>query len=112
MDLSDQEAPIQVDEVWAAIKAMSSDRAPRPDGFTGAFYKTAWPIIQTEVMESIEAFSFGNTRNMGKMNIALVALLPKKVSASSPSDYRPITMIHSFEVNLQNFGAAPRTKTQ
>jgi hypothetical protein len=75
---------------------MPSDRAPGPDGFTGAFYKTVWPIIQTEVMEAIEASSFGNTRNMGKMNNTLVALLPKKVSASSPSDYRPIKMIHSF----------------
>jgi hypothetical protein len=47
-------------------------------------------------MEAIEAFSFGNTRNMRKMNSALVALLPKKVSASNPSNYRPITMIHIF----------------
>ena len=41
LDMADQEAPIAADEVWAAIKAMPSDRAPGPDGFTGVFYKTA-----------------------------------------------------------------------
>ena len=96
LDLSDQEAPMQANEVWAAIKAMPSDRAPGPDGFTGAFFETAWPVIQNEVMEAIEVFSIGNTWNMGRLNSALVALLPKKVGANSPSDFRPITMIHSF----------------
>ena len=75
---------------------MSSDRAPGPDGFTGAFYKTAWPIIQQEFMDTIQAFTDGNTWNMGKLNSALVALLPMKVGANTPADFRPITMIHSF----------------
>lgn len=44
-NLEDQEAPINAEEVWAAIKAMPSDRAPGPDGFTGAFYKSVWPLI-------------------------------------------------------------------
>jgi len=33
---------------------------------------------------------------MGKLNSALVTLLPKKIGASCPGDFRPITMIHSF----------------
>jgi hypothetical protein len=60
---------------------MPSDRAPGPDGFTRAFYKTAWPIIQNEVMEAIEAFMLGNTRHLQKLNSVLVALLPKKAGA-------------------------------
>lgn len=96
LHLEDQEAPIDVDEVWAAIKAMPSDRAPGPDGFTGAFYKSAWPIIRQEVMDAIQAFTAGQTRNLQRLNSALIVLLPKRVGVNCLTDFRPITMIHSF----------------
>jgi len=47
-------------------------------------------------MEAVHAFELGNTRNMNRLNNALIVLLPKKVGANCPSDFRPITMIHSF----------------
>lgn len=87
---------ISTEEVWAAIRAMPSDRAPGPDGFTGAFYKTSWPLIHQNVMDAVHAFEQGSTRSLGRLNNALIALLPKKVGASCPADFRPITMIHSF----------------
>ena len=93
IDLSDQQVPLSADEAWAAIKAMPSDRAPGPEGFTGAFYKAAWHIIQPKIMAAVQAFTDGNCRNMGKLNSALVTLLPKKIDASCPGDFRPITMI-------------------
>lgn len=79
LNLDDLEAPIQGAEVWAAVKALPSDRAPGPDGFTGAFYKSAWPIIQQEVMEAIHAFSVGETRNLRRLNSSLTVLLPKRL---------------------------------
>lgn len=96
MDLTDLEVPFGQDEVWAAIRALPSDKAPGPDGFTGAFYKSAWPIIKPELMEAIQAFAAGDHRSLGRLNSALVALLPKKIDTSSPANFRPITMIHSF----------------
>jgi hypothetical protein len=47
-------------------------------------------------MDAVQAFEQGNTRSMDRLNNALIALLPKKVGASYPSDFMPITMIHSF----------------
>lgn len=47
-------------------------------------------------MEAIQAFTSGNNRNMTRLNSALIVLLPKKVGANCPADFRPITMIHSF----------------
>lgn len=96
IDLAEQEEGIGADEVWAAIKSMPSDRVPGPDGFNEIFYKTAWPIIKPEIMEAIQVFYAGNNRNFHKLNTALVVLLPKKIGASCPADFRPITMIHSF----------------
>jgi len=82
--------------VWAAIQAMPGDKAPGPDGFTGAFYKSTWHLIRLEVMEAIQAFTQHETRSMHRLNNALIVLLPKKVGASPPGDFRPITMVHSF----------------
>jgi hypothetical protein len=44
----------------------------------------------------MQAFELGNARGMDHLNNALITLLPKKVGASCPSDFRPIMMIHSF----------------
>ena len=96
LNLDDQDLHFSAEEVWVAIKALPSDRAPGPDGFTGAFYKASWPVIRDELMEAVHAFELGNTRNMNRLNNALIVLLPKKVGANCPSDFRPITMIHSF----------------
>ena len=35
-------------EIWQAILDMPTDKAPGPDGFTGMFYRAAWPIIKPD----------------------------------------------------------------
>jgi hypothetical protein len=42
-------------EVWETIKDMPSNRVPGPDGFTGLFYKVAWPIIKRDIMNALNA---------------------------------------------------------
>jgi hypothetical protein len=36
-DLSDLDLPFSKEEVWATIKGLPADKAPRPDGLTGRF---------------------------------------------------------------------------
>lgn len=96
IDLADLDNTFTPNEVWAAIKDMPSDRAPGPDGFTGVFYKTAWPLIREDIMAALHAFAHADSRNMAKLNNAIVVLLPKKVGAKCPADFRPITIVHSF----------------
>jgi hypothetical protein len=38
----------------------------------------------------------GDCRGLASLNSTLIVLLPKKVGAVCPSDFRPITMVHSF----------------
>ena len=52
-DLSDIEVPFSHDEVKNTINSMTSDKAPGPDGFTGAFFKACWEIIKEDVMAAI-----------------------------------------------------------
>ena len=75
---------------------MPADEASGPDGFTGAFYNSTWHLIRLEVREAIQAFTQHETRSMHRLNNTLIVLLPKKVGASPPGDFRPITMVHSF----------------
>ena len=56
LDLSGLDAPFSEEEVWAAVRDMPSDRAPGPDGFTGAFYQTTWPIIRNDIMWAVNSF--------------------------------------------------------
>jgi mannosylglycoprotein endo-beta-mannosidase len=92
LNLDEMDLAISSEEVWAAIRALPSDRAPGPDGFTGAFYKSAWPIIHQDIMDDVQAFQHGSTRNPFFF-FFLIALLPKKVGASCPADSGIIIII-------------------
>lgn len=102
IDLTTLELPFTEEEIQTAVCDMPSDRAPGPDGFTGAFCKLAWPIIKDDIVAAINALFFGDSRMFHKLNNAFVVLLPKKPEAESPADYRPITMIQ--EAGLQAHG--------
>lgn len=39
-------------EVWDTVKELPSDKAPRPDGFTGLFYKVSWPVIKVQIVNA------------------------------------------------------------
>jgi hypothetical protein len=42
LDLSDLGHPITEEEEWEAIRDLSLDKVPGPDGFTGRFYRSSW----------------------------------------------------------------------
>jgi hypothetical protein len=75
---------------------MPTDKAPGPDGMTGAFFQSVWPVIKHDVLRAINAFFTVDRRGFWCINGALLTLLPKKPDALAPKDYRPISLIHSF----------------
>lgn len=70
LDLADLTEPFTEQEVRAVISEIPSDRAPGPDGFTGAFYKAAWPIIKGDIMWAINSFSCSPRTTFGQNPIA------------------------------------------
>jgi hypothetical protein len=54
-NLEDLDLPITEKVVFEAIKELPSDKAPRPDGFTGRFYKASWPTIKENVTHVLVA---------------------------------------------------------
>jgi hypothetical protein len=83
-------------EVWDTIKGMPADRAPGPDGFCGAFYVRAWPVIKTDIMACLFKLGVGDGRGFARLNRALITLIPKKPDATEISDFRPISLVHSL----------------
>ena len=83
-------------EVLHAISSMTSDKAPGPDGFTGAFFKSCWTTIKSDIMRVINLFSNLHGENFHWLNSAFVALLPKKEGAEGIGDFRSISLIHAI----------------
>ena len=96
IDLSVLDEPITEDEVWETIKDLPADRAPGPDGYTGRFYKACWQLIKSDMMAAILTLQQGDSRKLWLLNSAYLTLIPKKEEALSPSDFRPISLVHSF----------------
>jgi hypothetical protein len=94
--LSNLGAPFSEEEVLRAITQMPSDKAPDPDGFTGAFFKKCWGTIKNDIMAVIDRFGELHVHGFHWLNSANIALLPKKEGAEEVSDFRPISLIHAI----------------
>lgn len=95
LDLSDLVAPFSNEEVARIVQESPNDRAPGPDGFTGAFYKAAWTVIAPDILRVFEAFWEMDFRSLHHINGATMVLLHKTAAPSGLRDYRPISLIHS-----------------
>jgi hypothetical protein len=96
LDLHELEVPFMMEEVWAAVKELPCDKAPGPDGFSGRFYQTAWPVIKEDVFRAVQHLFSLRSKGMRRLNNALIVLLPKRDGATDVKDFRPISLTHSF----------------
>jgi hypothetical protein len=96
LDLQDFGQLFTEAEIWEVIKELPLDKAPGLDGFTGRFYWSCWSIIRGDILRAFNALSDMDCRSFHHLNGALLTLVPKKPNPVLLSDYRPISLIHSF----------------
>ena len=65
-------------------------------GSWGFFYQKAWPIIKHDIMAAFMKLYVGDGLGFGKLNKALITLIPKRADAEEVEDFRPISLTHSF----------------
>ncbi|CAL1355621.1 unnamed protein product [Linum trigynum] len=67
-------------EIWQAIKNCDGDKAPGPDAFTLAFYKSGWHVIKNDLLKALDEFYFLGSlpKSVGH---SFICLLPKKDAA-------------------------------
>ncbi|KAE8660431.1 hypothetical protein F3Y22_tig00116951pilonHSYRG00119 [Hibiscus syriacus] len=89
------ESPFSEEEVWVAVKSLDGTRAPGPDDFSLDFFKKFWKYIKGEVMRFVEEFYWGKVEDIS-FKKSYIALIPKKLEAISPADFRPISLVGSM----------------
>lgn len=75
---------------------MTSEKAPGSDGFTNAFYKSCWSVIKHDVLNAFHSLYNFHTGPLERLNSTTIVLIPKKEVTELTSDFRPISLIHSF----------------
>ncbi|KAK4383851.1 hypothetical protein Sango_3113200 [Sesamum angolense] len=83
-------APVTRSEVKEAFFDIDVESAVGPDGFTSAFYRTAWPVVGQAIFQAVGEF-FRTGKLLKQINSTLIALIPKVNLPLYVSDYRPIS---------------------
>ena len=96
VELESLDTPFTEAEILSAINQLPSDKAPGPDGFTGLFFKSCWPIIKLDVVAAVNAFYNTHCNDLNLLNKATFVLIPKKEGAEIIQDFRPISLIHAI----------------
>ena len=50
------ELPFIEEEMFTALNDLNGDKAPRPDGFTIAFWQFSWEIVKVDIMRMFKDF--------------------------------------------------------
>nr|XP_027068031.1 uncharacterized protein LOC113693644 [Coffea arabica] len=78
-------------ELKGVVFALDADSAPGPDGFGAGFYQACWDIIQSDLLEAVQAF-FQGMRLPRSFTSTSIILLPKIAGAMQWKDFRPISL--------------------
>ncbi|RVX16394.1 LINE-1 reverse transcriptase-like [Vitis vinifera] len=86
------EVPFTMEEIHSALMDMNGDKAPGPDGFTGAFWQTCWEFVKEEIMDLFKEF-FVQKSFAKSLNTTFLVLIPKKGGAEDLGEFRPISLL-------------------
>jgi hypothetical protein len=88
--------PVSKTELKMIIQNAPKEKALGPDGFIGLFFLVCWDTIKEDAMMDVNHFLSLNQQGLHLLNQAFIVLIPKKGSLQQVSDYKPISLIHSF----------------
>jgi len=80
-----------LEEVKEVVFSLDGTSSSGPDGLTGDFFQTCWRIVQSDLVDVVQAFFKGDTLPKSFTHTNLV-LLPKKSIIKTFADLRPISL--------------------
>jgi hypothetical protein len=101
-NLADLDSPFTEQEVWGTIRTQESTcKAPGTDGQMGSLEDSikcvgTWNIIKEDVLNAMSAIWSRNFANLHRLNTAYITMVPKRDGANQVTDFRPISVVHSF----------------
>nr|GEU31439.1 hypothetical protein [Tanacetum cinerariifolium] len=78
------------DEIKRAMFDIGDGKAPGPDGYTSAFFKKGWDVVDNDVYRAVRDF-FDNGKLLKEVNHTFLALIPKVTTPIRVNDFRPIS---------------------
>eukprot|EP00253_Pinus_taeda_P015197 PITA_15197 len=87
----DLDREITSEEIEWSLHGMPLDKAPGPDGFTVAFYRTHWEIIKKDYIRMAKNF-FTKCKMGSSIKSSHLALIPKDPNPQSFDRFRPISL--------------------
>ncbi|XP_056698203.1 uncharacterized protein [Spinacia oleracea] len=81
--------PFSEADIREAMFSIASDKSPRPDGFSAAFFKIHWDTVGAHVVLAVQYF-FAHGFMLKNWNRTYLFLLPKVDHPEEISQYRPI----------------------
>ncbi|XP_039130816.1 uncharacterized protein LOC120267185 [Dioscorea cayenensis subsp. rotundata] len=79
------------EEVRLSVFELPLGKCPGPDAFNAEFYRFFWADIEDSLFEAVNFF-FTNSIMPNSWGKSYIALIPKKDSPMSVTDYRPISL--------------------
>lgn len=73
-----------------ALHDVDAVKAPRLDGFTIAFFKHHWNMMEGSVLQVFQEF-FTHCKFEKSLNATFVTLIPKKPGSTYIRDFRPVS---------------------
>lgn len=86
---------VSMEEIKIALFDIDNDKAPESDGFGSLFFKSSWSIVSIDFFDAVQEF-FRSGKLLKQWNHAIIALIPKSISANEVHDYRPISCCSVF----------------
>jgi len=78
-------------EIYESLLSLGRTKVPGPDGFTALFYVKYWNHIKGTVLNAVGDFFMHNIL-LREQNHTFIALIPKKLGASSVHQFWPISL--------------------
>ncbi|XP_042486522.1 uncharacterized protein LOC122066747 [Macadamia integrifolia] len=83
------------EEIRRVVWELDPDSSPGPDGFSGAFFRKCWDMVEVEVCNAVKQFFSTGSMPNGINNNFLV-LIPKVDGANTLEKFRPLCMGNVF----------------
>ncbi len=86
-------AEISDDEIRSALFDIGNEKAPGPDGYSSAFFKSQWSLIGGDLIAAVREF-FSSGRLLKQLSHSTIALIPKSTHDPTVRDFRPIACLN------------------